>query len=85
MCSVMQHCMSTAWPFKLSSGECATIFWHLVGEWDAVPSFPRALVRTWVGAWVSVLASMGVCLSACKHRSITLISVCSRHWNKSYF
>jgi len=85
VCSVMQHCMSTAWPFKLSSGECATIFWHLVGGWDTVPSFPRALVRTWVGAWVSVLACMGVCLSACKYRSITLISVCSCHRNKSHF
>jgi len=29
----------------------------------------------WVGAWVSVLACMSVCLSACKHRSLLLWSV----------
>ena len=81
--------MSTAWPFKLSSGECATIFQHLVGGWDTVPSFPRVLVCMWVGAWVStsVLACMGVCLSACKHRSLYCSDWCmfSCHWKKSYF
>ena len=61
--------MSTAWPFKLRSGECVTFLQHLVGGWDTVPSFPRVLVRMWVGAWVNVLACMGVCLSAFKHSS----------------